>query len=96
MACNLQSINTFLTLELHQYHKSGSMISSSEPVAALSECCLLGSTLCLCLPVQPAQTVLERCPTSWAIDFAIKTFNFLLKQPSYAGYQSAVQTWTQT
>ena len=36
-AQNLQSIKAFLTLELNQYHKSGSMFSSSEPVAACSK-----------------------------------------------------------
>ena len=34
-ALNLQSIETFLTLELSQYSKSGSMFSSSKPVAQL-------------------------------------------------------------
>ena len=37
-ARNLQSIKTLLALELSQYRKSGSMFSSSEPVAALSYC----------------------------------------------------------
>ena len=36
-AWNLQSIKTSLTLELSKYHKSGSMFSSSEPVAAHSD-----------------------------------------------------------
>ena len=64
---------TFLTLELSQYCKSGSMSSSSEPVAACSYCCWLGNTLCLCLPVQPAQAVPERGPKSSAIDLAVKS-----------------------
>ena len=34
---------TLLTLELSQYCKSGSMFSSSEPVAARSDCCLFCS-----------------------------------------------------
>ena len=33
---------------------------------------------CLCSPVWPAQAVLECCPKSLAIDFAVKTFNCLL------------------
>ena len=37
-ARNLQSIKTLLALELSQYHKSGSMFFSSEPVAASSNC----------------------------------------------------------
>ena len=36
-----QSMKTFLTLQLSQYHKSGSTFMSSEPVAASSDCCLL-------------------------------------------------------
>ena len=44
-ARNLQSIQTLLTLELSQCRKSGSMFSSSEPVAARSDCCRLGNAL---------------------------------------------------
>ena len=36
------------SLEMSQYCKSGSMFSSSEPIAASSDCCWLGNTLCLC------------------------------------------------
>ena len=46
----LQSINTFLTVKLSQYRKSGSTFSSSEPVAARSDCCRLGK---LCRPSDP-------------------------------------------
>ena len=63
----LQSIKTFLTLELSQYRKSGSTFSSSEPVAALSNCHQLGIALCLCLPVLPTQAVLECCPKSFIL-----------------------------
>ena len=68
-----QSIETLLTLELSQYGKSGSMFSSSEPVAARSDCCRLGNALCLCSPlaVPLAQAEQESCPTSWAADYAI-------------------------
>ena len=48
---NLQSIKTFLALELSQYRKSGSIFSSSEPVSARSDCRLLGNVLCLYSPV---------------------------------------------
>ena len=75
----LQSIKTFLTVELSQYSKSGSTFSSSEPVVASRDCSRLGYSLCLCLPVRPAQTVLEHCPKSLAIDFAVKTFDCLLE-----------------
>ena len=34
----IQSIKTFLTVELSHYRKSGSTFSSSEPVAASSDC----------------------------------------------------------
>ena len=50
-AQNLQSIKTLLTLELSQYCKSGSKFSSSEQVAASSDCSQLGNTLCLYSPV---------------------------------------------
>ena len=67
----LQSIKTFLTIELSQYRKSGSMFSSSEPVAARSDCHRLGNALCLCSPVRPAQAEQESCPKSLAVDFAL-------------------------
>ena len=62
-AQNLQSIKTFLTLELSQYSKSGSMVSSrsqsvgarSEPVGASSDISRLGNARYWCSPVQPAQ-----------------------------------------
>ena len=67
----LQSIKTLLTLELNQYRKSNSTFSSSEPVAARSDCRRLGNALCLCSPVRPAPAVPERGPKSLAIDFAL-------------------------
>ena len=72
-ARNLQSIKTLLALELtrSQYRKSGSMFSSSEPVAALSYCCRLWNALCLCSPVWPPQAEQESCPKSLAVDFAV-------------------------
>ena len=49
VARNLQSIKSFLTLELSQYRKSGSTFSSSELVAARSDCLRLGNALpCVC------------------------------------------------
>ena len=70
-----QTIETFLTLELSQYLKSGSNVFSSKPFATLSGCRRLGNALCLCSPVRPAQAVLKRCPKSSAIDLAVKKFN---------------------
>ena len=87
-ARNLQSIKTFLALELSPYRKSGSTVSSSEPVAARSDCCRLGNALWLCLPVRPAQAVPERGPKShWfgsqifqlsAIDLEVRSFDWPL------------------
>ena len=57
VAGNLQSIKTLLTLELSRYHKSGSTLSSSEPVTAGSHCSCLRNALCLCLPVRFTQAV---------------------------------------
>ena len=75
----LQSIKTFLILEVSQYRKSGSTLSSNEPDAARSDCRQLWNALCLCLPVLPAKAVPERCPKSLAIDFAVKSFDCLLE-----------------
>ena len=66
-ARNLQSIKTLLSLELSQNRKSGSMFSSSEPVAARSDCSRFGNALCLCSPVRPA----ESGSKSLAVDFAL-------------------------
>ena len=44
----LQSIKTFLTLELSHYCKSGSTFSSSRTVTASSDCSWIRNTLCLC------------------------------------------------
>ena len=63
----LQSIKTFLTIELSQYRKSGSMFSSSEPVAARSDCRRLGNVLCLCSPVRPAQAEQESSRRAWPL-----------------------------
>ena len=70
-AQNLQSIKTLFALELNQCRKSGSTFSSSEPVAASSDCCWLGNALCLCLPIRPAQAEQESGPKSLAVDFAL-------------------------
>ena len=74
-ARSLQSNKTFLTLELCQYRKSGSMFSSSEPVAARSDCRRLRNALCLISSVRPAQAVPDRGPKSSVIDLAVITFD---------------------
>ena len=70
-ARNLQSIKILLALELSQNSKSGSMFSSSEPVAAHSDCRRLGNALCLCSPIWPAQAEQESGPKSLAVAFAL-------------------------
>ena len=67
-ASYLQSIKTLLTVELSQYHKSGSAFPSCEPVAARSDCRRLAP-----------QVVPERGTKSLAIDFAVKIFDYLLE-----------------
>ena len=74
MAQNLQSIKTLLALELSQYCMSGSMFSSSEPVAAHSDWRRLAQTRkqpVFVLAIRPAQAEQESCPKSLAVDFAI-------------------------
>ena len=66
-----KALKPYWLLELIQYRKSGSMFSSSEPVAARSDCRRLGNALCLCSPVRPAQAEQESCPKSLAVDFAL-------------------------
>ena len=56
----LQSIKTFLIVELSQYSKRGSTFSSSEQVEERSDCSSLGNVLSLCLPVRPAQALCAR------------------------------------
>ena len=78
MAQYLQSIQAFLTLELSQYSKSGSTFSSSEPIAACtaSATAPYSETPCICAPPSDpligAQALLECCPKSLAIDFAVE------------------------
>ena len=55
-----------------QYRKSGSMFSSSEPVAARSDYRRLGNALCLRSPLRPAQAVPESGPKSSVIDLTSK------------------------
>ena len=47
------------------------MFSSSELVAASSDCRRLGNALCLCSPVRPAKAEQESGPKSLAVDFAL-------------------------
>ena len=75
----LQSIKTLLTVKQSQYRKSDGTFSSSEPVAARSDCRRLGNALCLCSPTWPTHAVPERCPKSLAVDFAAKSIDCLLE-----------------
>ena len=52
-------MQTFLTLKLNQYSKSGSTFSLSNLVEASSNCLQFGNGLYLCSPVWPAQALLE-------------------------------------
>ena len=61
-AWNIHSIESFWLL-----NKSGSPFPSSEPVAARRDCSRLGNSLCLCLPIHPAQVVPECSPKSSAL-----------------------------
>ena len=93
-AQNLQSIKTFsgLILELSKYRKSGNTYSSSEKVAASSDCSRLGN-------FRSSYAVTECGPKSFVIDFAVKTFDcIILEYPSgvIAKWPAAAQTWTQT
>ena len=44
------NVKTMFTLELSQYCKSGAIFSSSEPVAARSDCLRLGNALVYASP----------------------------------------------
>ena len=65
-AQNLWSIKSLLTLEVSQYHKSGSMFFSSEQVAASSNC-RLGNALCLCSPSYPPKQSRRAAPRAWPL-----------------------------
>ena len=78
-AWHLQSIKTFLTVELSQYHKRGSTFSSSKQVAACSDC----QYPVFVLASLPAQAVAERCPKSLANNFAVKSFDSLVDLNSF-------------
>ena len=79
-ARNLQSIKTFWHLNWVSISRVVACFPQV-PVAAHSDCCRLWNTLCLCLPVLPAQAVPERCSQSLPVDFALQTFDYLLEQP---------------
>ena len=90
---NLQSMETFLTLDLSQDLKSGGTFSSNKQVAASTDSarllpshsssqCRLGNTLCLYLPIRPAQAVPEPSPKNSATDcqwLCSQNFNCLLE-----------------
>ena len=49
------------------------------PVEVTSDFSRLWNTLCLCLPVKPANAVLKLCPKSLATDFAFAAINCIWK-----------------
>ena len=63
----LQSIKTFLTLELSRYRKSGSTFSSSEPVAARSDCRRLGNASVCARQSYPRKQSLRAAPRAWPL-----------------------------
>ena len=70
---NLQSIKSFLTLELNQYSKHGSTSSSREQVAASSNCSLLRNTLCLFLLSYPPKLCWSATPTAWPLPVILQS-----------------------
>ena len=95
-----QKINIPLTLELSQSRKSASTFSSSEPVAARSDCCRLETPCVGARPsVRHTQAVPEHGPKVLAIGSTVKTFDCLLYFPSgviarlQAGARTLTQTW---
>ena len=73
-------------------------VSQLLPKATAAHSEFVGNTLCLCLPIGPAQVVPERGTKSSAIDFAVKIKEWLLEHPPgvIARLQAAARTWTQT
>ena len=63
----LQSIKAFLTLKLSQYRKSGSTFSSSEPVAARSDCRRLGNASVCARQSYPRKQSLRAAPRAWPL-----------------------------
>ena len=60
----LQSIKTFLTLELSRYRKSGSTFSSSEPAATAAD----SETPCVCArPSDPRKQSQRAAPRAWPL-----------------------------
>ena len=98
-AQNLQSIKTLsvLTLELSQYRKSGSMVSSREQVAACSDCSWLGNTVFVLACASRA----EELPQDSGQELGCWFCQLNLWLPSgtalgeIARWQVRAQTWTQ-
>ena len=95
-----KALKTFVTLELSQYRKSGSTLSSSEPVAAHRDCSRLGNALCLCSPVRPPKLYLSVAPRAWPLNLQSKPsiifWNSLRDSGVIARWPAGAWTWTQT
>ena len=89
----LQSIKleTFLTVQLSQYSKSGGTFSSSEPVVANSDCSRLGKTLYLGLSVQGRPTHLS-CAGAWPQELGHWLCSQILRLSSWTVLGSDWQT----
>ena len=96
-AQNLQSIETLLTLVLSQYRKSGSMFSWSEPVAASSDCRLLGKRPVFVLVYQTRASRVRELPQELGRWFC--PLNLRLPSGTAFGeitrWLAGAQTWTQ-
>ena len=100
-ARNLQRFKTFWTLELSQYHKSGSMFSSSEslllPAATASD--YETPCVCACLSDQHKQSW-RAAPRAWPLILPSKPSNLQLPSGTafreIASWPAGAQTWTQT
>ena len=94
----LQSIKTFLIVELSQYRKSGSTFSSSEPVAASGDCSRPENALFLCSPPKLCRSA---APRAWPLMLQSNpsiVFSNSLREwlPNDRHWSAGARTWTQT
>ena len=98
-AQNLQTIQTFLTLELSQNCKSGSTLSPSEPVEDSSDCRWLGNYLSCARQSNPPKLCQSAAQRALRLPLIfLKIFDYLLESSLgvIARLQARAQTWTQT
>ena len=83
---------TFLALGLSQYSKSCSMFSSSEQVAASSDCSRIRNTLCSCSPILPAQARQRAAPRDSPSKPSITFWNRLQRDCQMIGRGSNLES----